>query len=214
MQLIQEAPVKATDFEYRHQTLLHLALVGLSLSTYFADRVDMVWRLVRSHSDSAFFEHVVFGIGAFMLLGSALLDTWANLRTPFSAGAKPPALVALSSKYPQFPLRLARILLALAVGLLLPVSGAVILLAGETILVLRLFLHEQESISAPPLLSRCVAVSWGAAFRAAASKWGLTATMVVFAWTLQDRIAEYGAASSFLLWLILNVPGRVRLNAG
>ena len=199
--------MKATDFERRYQTLLHLLLVGLSLLTYLGDRVDIVWRLVRSHSNSALLEHVVFGVGALMMLGSALLDTWAKARTTFTAGSKAPAL-ALP------PLLFARLLLAAAIGLLLPISGAVILLVGETILVLRLFLRDQESISGPPLPSRSIEVSLGAAFRAAASKWGLAASMVVFAWTLQDRIAEIGAASSFVLWLALNVPARLHSHSG
>src|SRR5262249_37654145 len=104
--------------------------------------------------------------------------------------------------------------LALAVGLLLPLSGAVTLLVGETILVSRLVLRDQESISGPPLLSRGGEVSWGAAFRAAASKWGLAASMMAFAWTLQDRIAEIGSASSVVVWLALNVPAHVRSHSG
>jgi hypothetical protein len=30
--------IKATDFEYRHQTLLHLLVVGLAIGTYFVSR--------------------------------------------------------------------------------------------------------------------------------------------------------------------------------
>jgi hypothetical protein len=35
--------MKATRFEYRHQTLVHLMLVGVSLLAYLRDRVDIVW---------------------------------------------------------------------------------------------------------------------------------------------------------------------------
>jgi hypothetical protein len=205
--------VKATDFERRHQTLLHLLLVGISVSTYLGDRVDIVWRLVRSHSDSAFLEHVVFGVGALMMLGSALLDTWANARLSLPAGSKAQVL-SQQLIFPRYPSRFAQLLLASALGLLLPVSGALILLVGETILVLRLLLRDQESMSAMLLPSRGIEGCWPAAFRAAASKWGLTASMIVFAWTLRDRIAEIGAASSFLLWMVLNVPARLRSHSG
>jgi hypothetical protein len=33
---------QATDFEYRHPTLLHLLFVGFALSTYFQTRDDIV----------------------------------------------------------------------------------------------------------------------------------------------------------------------------
>ena len=177
--------MKATQFEYRHQTLLHLLLVGLSLSTYWLNPDDVVWAAVRGHSDRALLERLVFGAGAFMLLGSALLETWGN---------------AYQARYPK---RWARILLVLAVGQLLPLSGFVILFAGELLLMVRLVLRDR-SAAAPP--ARLSADAWGPAFRAAASKWGLAISMIVFAWTLQDRIAEIGAAFSFVIWLILNVP--------
>ena len=45
--------MKASRFECRRQTLIHLVLVGLSALTYTRDRVDIVWSLVRNHSDSA-----------------------------------------------------------------------------------------------------------------------------------------------------------------
>jgi hypothetical protein len=101
-----------------------------------------------------------------------------------------------------------------AVGLLLPVSGAVILLAGETILVLRLFLSGAgEHLCSAASFPQCRGFL-GCSVSGRSVEWGLTATMALFARTLQDRIAEYGAAFSFLLWLMLNAPARVRPHAG
>jgi hypothetical protein len=203
--------MKATSFEYRRQTLLHLLLVGLSSLSYLRDRVDIVWALARNHSDSASWERLVFGFGALMLLGSAVLETCANARAQVSLGSNGSALVNQSRYgYSQHQMRLARILLVLAVGLLLPLSGAVILLLGETILILRLFLRGDDAAAYQPLPSRCASVSWGSAFRFAASKWGLTASMIAFVWTLQDRIAEIGAACSVVLWLVLDITARNR----
>ncbi|MGD0301197.1 MAG: hypothetical protein ABSE86_29315 [Bryobacteraceae bacterium] len=132
--------MKATSFEYRHQTLLHLLLVWLASLSYLRDRVDIVWALVRHHSDSASWERLVFGFGALMLLGSAVLETCANAPAQVSPG---------SAGYSQQQMRLARVLLVLAVGLLLPLPGAVILLTGETILILRLFLRGDEGAALP-----------------------------------------------------------------
>ena len=173
--------MKATRFEYQHQTLMHLLLVGLTSLTYLRDRVDIVWALVRNHSDSASWERLVFGFGALMLLGSAVLETWAGARTQVSAGPDGPALDNPSQYgYGQQQTRLARILLVPAVGLLLPLSGAIILLTGETILIWRLYLRGHESTAGLPLPPRSTGVRWGSGFRIAASKWGLTLSMIVF----------------------------------
>jgi hypothetical protein len=104
------------------------------------------------------------------------------------------------------PKRLARIFLALGVGQLLPLPGLIVLLAGEAILMLRLYLRDRAAPSA-----RIVAGSWGPAFRAASSKWGLAVSMVLFAGTLQDKIAEIGATVALLVWLMLNLPRRAML---
>jgi len=156
-------------------------------------------------------ERVVFGVGALMMLGSALLDTWGNARGNLTSGLDG---TYVQSMHAQYPSRVARLLLASAIGLLLPLLGAVILLVGETILVLRLLLRDEEIIPGPSLHSAVVEVRWGVAFRAAASKWGLAVSMIAFAWTLQDRIAEVGAASSFGLWLALNIPAFFRSHSG
>jgi hypothetical protein len=175
--------MKATRFEYRHQTLLHLLLVGLAVATYLRNPDDIVWAVVRGHSDSALLERLVFGAGALMLLASAVLETWAN---------------AYNARLPK---RLARIFLALGVGQLLPLPGLMVLLAGEAMLIFRLYLRDRASADiSPPATGR----PWGPAFRSAASRWGLALSMMVFVWTLQDRIAEAGAAISLVVWVVLN----------
>jgi hypothetical protein len=203
--------MKATRFECRYQALIHLLLVGLSSLSYLGDRVDIVWALVRNHSDSASWERLVFGYGAFLLLGSAVLETWANARGQVSIGPNGSVVVAESQhSYRNHRLLLARILLVLAIGLLLPPLGTIVLLAGETILILRLWLRDDDDAAYVPLSSRYASISWGSAFRVAVSKWALTASMIVFVWTLQDRIIEVGAACSVILWLLLNKVARNR----
>lgn len=201
--------MRATKFEYGHQALLHLLLVGLSSLSYLYDRVDIVWLMVRNHSDSASWERFVFGFGALMLVTSAVLETWANAHNQVSVGPNGSAVVVQSQHGSnRRELRLARILLVLTIGLLLPLPGTIILLAGETILMLRLFFHSDESASHVLLPPGCSSVCWRSGLRVAASKWGLTASMIAFVWTLQDRIAEIGAACSVVLWLLLNARPR------
>jgi MFS family permease len=105
--------MKATDFEYRHRTLLHLLVVGLAVATYFVSRDDIVWSLVRDHSNNRFLEQVAFGVGTLMLIGCAVLETWAN------AYVQPVVLL------------LSRLLFALVVGLLVPIAGTIVIVGGD-----------------------------------------------------------------------------------
>lgn len=182
--------MKATYFEYRHQTLLHVLVVGLALSTYFFSRDDIVWALVRDHSNSRLLEQLVFAVGTLMLLSCAGLETWANA-------------------YPQpVILLLSRLLFALVVGLLVPLSGTIVIIGGEALLVFRLYVRDHDSAGADRFPVRGTEATWAEAFRRAASKWGLAASMIVFTLTLKDRVAEIGGGISFLVWLALNFPRR------
>ena len=39
--------MQATEFEYRHQALVHQFIVGAAFLTYFVDRDDIIWRFVK-----------------------------------------------------------------------------------------------------------------------------------------------------------------------
>jgi hypothetical protein len=111
--------MQATDFEYRHQTLLHLLLVGLAVSIYFLNPDDIVWALVRHHSNRASLEQVTFGIGTLVLLGCAVLETWAGA---YPEPGGPLFTCDGPYRYLQYPHRLSRLFLALVLGLLVPRS--------------------------------------------------------------------------------------------
>lgn len=96
---------------------------------------------------------------------------------------------------------IARILFALALGLLVPLAGTVVIVGGETLLVYRLWVRNRERRRVADGYS---ARHWGEALRRSASKWGLALSMILFTLTLRDRIAEIGAGASVLLWLALN----------
>jgi hypothetical protein len=176
--------MQATDFEYRHQTLLHLLVVGLAVSMYFFSRDDIVWALVRDHSNNRLLEQVAFAVGTLVLLSCAGLETWAN--------AHPQPVVLL----------LSRLLYALVVGLLVPLGGKIMIVGGEALLVIRLY--RRDRAGADGLRVGRAEGAWGEAFRRVASKWGLAASMIVFTLTLKDRVAEIGGGISFLIWLALN----------
>jgi hypothetical protein len=182
--------MKATDFEHRRQSLLHLLVVGLAVGTYLVSRDDIVWAFVRDHSNNRFLEQLAFGVGTLMLISCAVLETWAN------AHHEPVVLL------------LSRLLFALVVGLLVPLAGTIVIVGGEAFLVFRLFIRDHYGPRSNRFRRRGAEVAWGEAFRRTASKWGLAASMIVFTLTLKDRVAEIGGGISFLVWLGLNFPRR------
>jgi hypothetical protein len=139
--------MRATDFEYRHQTLLHLLTVGLAFLTYVVAPDDIVCALVKhppliKRCSNGWFlarEHIV---------RAALLETWASAYRE-GAAANPSALRANhgAGRYLQYPLYFGRILFALGLGQLAPALGTVILLAGESGLILRLLAREHPGAS-------------------------------------------------------------------
>lgn len=217
--------LKAIEFEYRRQTLLHLLLVGAAFLTYVAQPDDIVWAFVKHHSIyRALLERLVFGTGTLMILSSAALQTWANAyRLPQASTSNQPPRDE-SYRQVQHAFYFGRLLFALGLGLLAPISGTAILLLGEIILVLRLTNREglwsesrsdclsgalsYSSHSSSPRSG--VRVNWRSALRREISKWGLAVTMIIFTVTLRDRVAEILAGASFLLWAALNWPELVR----
>jgi len=176
--------MKATQFEVRRQKLLHLLVVGLAVGSYLVSRDDVVWAAVRHHSNAAFLERLAFAVGTLEILSCAVLQTRAE------------ALGGLRK-----PLLLSRLTFALGLGLLVPLVGTLVLLVGESLLVIRLAVRYREEATT---WTSGAKPDWGEAFRRAASKWGLFLSMAVFTVTLQDRIAEIGAAASVLIWMALN----------
>lgn len=202
--------MKAGRFEYKYRAVLHFGLLGASVLTYLIDRDDVVWRFVKEQPDSAMLERLFFALGTALIFGSAAIETRAWLRwRPALISGRPQRGHLVAPLHCEQPFYVARLLLSYAVALLLPLSGALLFVVGETLLVLRL-LGSEARISPPAAQqpSRAGNSPAQAAFRNAASKWGLALTMVVFTWTMRDRIAEVGAALSFLVWLVLNLPGK------
>ena len=220
--------MRATDFEYRRRTLLHLLVVGLAFLTYAFQRDDIVWVLLKHHTIfRTLLERVVFGIGAFEVLCSAALKSWAHAYR-FSATDVQMPSPARDETYRCLEdlIYVGRLLFALGIGLLAPISGTVILLVGEVSLVARLFVRNSNTTapqghgrdwtfsSLPRLLpAQSPSASWKYALRKEASKWGLAITMIAFTLTLRDRPAEILAGGSFLLWLALNLSDFRRTRA-
>jgi hypothetical protein len=205
--------MKATDFEYRHQTLVHQFIVAAAFLTYFVDGEDIVWRFVKDSSGPRVFERFFFIVATVFIVVGAAICTWACVyRRPESATGMESYRHLHRSRY------FGDLLYAIGLASLVPLWGFIILVAGEALRVFRLIQREdprarnflQHPLPAvSPLIPPAAQESrsrLGKAFRQEAVKWGLSLTMVVFVITLKDRLAEVLAAASFLIGLLLNAP--------
>jgi hypothetical protein len=201
--------MKATEFEYRHQTLLHQCIIGAAFLTYSIDREDVVWHFVKDHAAPHNLERIVFIIAA-LLIGIGTMQI-----TKSRAEQKP--WPAKTPKHGQLRRFLGELCFAAGLASLAPIPGALILVGGEVLRVLRLFLRDKSNaedsgrVSEPKLSQSGLPEEfaahsrWGIAVRKEAGKWGILITMIVFAITLVDRYAEVLAAASLFLAILLNV---------
>ena len=54
--------MKATEFECRHQTLIHLVIVTIAFLTYFIDREDIVWSFLQGRLHSQLLQRIFFSV--------------------------------------------------------------------------------------------------------------------------------------------------------
>jgi hypothetical protein len=194
--------MKANNFEYDHQKLVHLLIVAIAFLTYLVDRDDIVWRYVKDSTAPRTWERSLFVIATLAIAVGASLCTRARaLRgRDISPGVG-------QNRDLRRPWYLGELSFAIGLGSLAPLWGFVILGAGEA---LRLFrLMRREDNQTPPPASSPQAKSnpqWRTALRREAGKWGMLLTMIVFVITLKDRLAEVLAAASLLTGLFLNAP--------
>jgi hypothetical protein len=213
--------MKATDFEDRHQTLIHQFLVATAFLTYLIDRDDVVWRFVKDSTASRALERSLFAVATLFIAFGAGICTWAR------AYHWPKGTTSVGPyRYLRHPRHLGDFSYAIGLGSLAPLWGFVILVVGEALRVLRLIRlddyraqnFQQGPVSVAPLPAHPLAKErdsgWRNAFRQEAVKWGLLLTMIVFVITLRDRLAEVLATSSFLVGLLLNARGESNARTG
>jgi hypothetical protein len=190
--------MRATGFESRHRTLLHLQIVALAFLTYLFDRDDVVWRYIKDNPASRLLEHAAF------LVSTALIGVGAVLCTRARAGPERGGIGTQNSQ------PLGELIFAAGLAFLAPLSGAVLLIALESIRLYRLARFDdtgsQRPLTPHPILGR----AWGSAIQQEAAKWGMFITMIVFTINLIDRVAEVLAGASVLVWAIVNLPAALR----
>lgn len=210
--------MEATDFEHRHQTLVHQLLVAAAVLTYLLDREDVVWRFVKDSPAPHSLERLVFLVATMFVATGAVICTRARA---FRAAILSTNVALRASLYRRQ--YLGEIFFSIGLGTLVPLSGFLILVFGDALRVFRLIRRmsvvPQDPVSpAGLLLANSPTTSskraWLLAFRREAVKWGIFLTMVVFTTTQKDSHADILAAASFLVGLSLNAPAIGRPSAG
>lgn len=203
--------MRATDFEYRYQRLLHLLIVGVAVLTYLIWPDDIVWKFVRSSAAPHELERVFFIVAMLLIAAGAILCTTARAYDVSADNIR-----AGPYRYLRHPRPMGDFLYSIGLGSLTPLAGFVILVVGEALRLFRLTRREHDEVQnlrlRPSPISRTQAMrkdsspEWTKALRQEAAKWGLVLTMILFIITLQDRLADILVAASLLLGLLFNAP--------
>jgi protein-S-isoprenylcysteine O-methyltransferase Ste14 len=229
--------VKATEFEFRHRSILNLIHFWIAFQLYSVDRINIVWAFVHwndPHGD--FIARIVFGFAAILLGLAATVRTWAAayLRSEVvhDTAMHTETLVADGPyRHVRNPLYLGTFLMSVGLGFLASRSGFVVLAVGAAIRILRLIAREEAELEkqqgerfrefcrrvpkivpsfGPSIPAARLKPRWGQAFRGEAFMWGFFLTMVAFTITLQDRVAEVLAGVTLALWFFDRAVPRLR----
>jgi hypothetical protein len=191
--------MRAPNFETVHPILLHQAIIAGAFAAYLVDPEDIVWRFIKQSPNSRLLEHVLFFIATvFVGAGAAFCTRTAALQCS-------PSQFLHNAGY------VGEGLFAVGLASLAPLWGAVLLIAGESLRLLRLALrnrNEFQTATSKPAAPQSTPPppDWPRALRIQAAKWGIFVTMILFSVLLIDRVAETMAAASVLIWMLLNLP--------
>src|SRR5580704_3118368 len=228
--------MRATQFEFRHRSLLNLIQFWIAFQLYSVDPINVVWAFL--HWDTPhtkFLARLVFGFAALLLALAAGIRTWAaaylrssvvhdtNLHTEKIVADGP-------YRHVRNPLYLGTFLMTLGLGFLASRSGFVVLVVGAAIRIWRLIGREEADLTQQqgdtylkfcraiprliPTLSARVPASgqlpqWGQAFLGEIAVWAFFVTMVAFTITLNDKVAWAFGGASLLIWFGRNIVVRI-----
>jgi protein-S-isoprenylcysteine O-methyltransferase Ste14 len=218
--------MRARQFEFRHRFwifgLLYYAGFALYGSGDKNSLVSVIHYFAPQTSDAGY--HVAFGIAALVMMFAALLRTWATayLSTEvMKQGELQSATVVADGpyRYVRNPLYLGNIVMAFSFGALATRVGAVIMIVGIVLFILRLIGREEAQLEAeqgesfrrfrdavprliPSLTPRLPASGrrprWKQAFAGESMMWGFFVTTVIFAVTLHT-------GKAFFIVLVLSI---------
>ena len=240
--------MRASEFEFRYRFWIIFGLFWAGFGAYSIQHVNLAARLLRSVSpgseDNQAALRAAFGFAAFLGILAAALRSWASayLRSDVvhDTELRTEGLVADGPfRYVRNPLYLGNILLALGMALLMSPLGALIVVVGQTLFLVRLIRREEWELlhsegdrfaayrAAVPMLVPALTprVPAGRTMPHAVEglvgesfTWILALAMVVFALTLNSRLIPFFVAAGFVVYWLLFVVwkkrGRTSARAG
>lgn len=121
--------MKATDFEYHHQTPVHQLIVGAAFLTYLLQPDDIVWWFVKDRPAPHALERTLFILAALLIGTGAVICTQARI-------------LQRENRRRYY---LGEFLYAIGLGSLAPIAGFVVLVVGEGARILRLLKRDDLS---------------------------------------------------------------------
>lgn len=221
--------MKATEFEFRHRSILNLVHFWIAFQMYSVDRVNVVWAFAHWNTPrGALWARAIFGFGALLLGAAAAIRTWAAayLRSDVVHDTKLHTETIVADgpyRHVRNPLYIGTFLLTVGLGLLASRLGFAILVIGGAVRILRLIGREESELAkqqgetfrefcrrVPRLLfslrprvpASGMKPRWGQAFRGEVFMWGFFVMMVAFTITLQNRVAEILTGVTLVVWFL------------
>lgn len=225
--------MKASDAEFRYRFWFIGAIFWLGFWLYFLDHQNVSEAVARQFTKidgwpADLNERIIFWIAAALAIASALLRTWATsyLRAEvmIDSTVRTERLVADGPyRFVRNPLYLGTILLAIGMASMASRIGAVVIVAGMILFLLRLINREEAALAAsqgesykrylatvpclvPSLTARLSSSGakphWGQALLGETFMWGFAAAVVAFAVTLNIRVYWWVLAVSFIGYAI------------
>ena len=233
--------MKATEFEFRNRWWFIAGIYNFSFFLYaFHDRnsvASVLHWIARRHgnqwaSDTVF--HWAFAIGAALTILNALLRSWASAylggMVVHQPGMQTDRLVADGPyRYLRNPLYLGNILLAIGFAFVASRAGAVVLIIGNVLFLLRLIGREEAGLLAtqgdsyreyvnqvprllPALTPRVprgnVPARWLQGFVTECMMWGFASASTVFAITLRVRDFYFILGAGILGSVVVNYTAK------
>ena len=225
--------MRATEFEFRYRAVIGTSIYFVAMALYALDHRNVVTLFVQKISASSnpkqlLLFHLIYGIGALLVLCAALIRTWAAAYLT-SDVVQDPALranvVVADGPYRHLrnPLYLGGMLFAFGLATLANTEGFLLICIGQTVFFLRMIGLEEYTFKAahearyrvycarvprlwPSLQPRVPAGNlnprWLQGFLGEIFMWGFVAAMSAWAITLNKSIAWWALGFAFLLYVV------------
>jgi protein-S-isoprenylcysteine O-methyltransferase Ste14 len=227
--------MKATNWEFRNRALIFGLIFTFTFPVYSLDHENATatlanWIADRLQLNEYLVVHLLFSLAALLLVGAALIRTWASsyLRASvvYAAEVKTASLVADGPyRRDRNPLYFANVLMAAGVGSMMSRTGFFVAVMAMVVFCYRLIVREEAELYAsqgeqyesyrrtvprlwPSLFPRIASsgrqARWSEGFKAESWIWGFAAALIAFAITLEIKMFLVILAASLIVFWVFS----------